>query len=193
MSDDYEVGYGKPPKHSQFPPGVSGNKGRRKRAETAGEIVARVRDETVEWDGRRVTKLELMIRAVFAQTMQSRRTRDMAQFLAILDKYGALPPEPPDDGAKAKAAANAVIDKIVDVFCKQRDLDPDKVAEKRRLLAERDRLEAEEALLVMRCHHCGPTLKARWKSAAYKMLAKSIGKTALHARTEAALVQRRDD
>lgn len=25
MSDDYEVGYGKPPKHSQFPKGTSGN------------------------------------------------------------------------------------------------------------------------------------------------------------------------
>lgn len=28
--DDYKVGYGKPPKHSQFQPGESGNKGRRK-------------------------------------------------------------------------------------------------------------------------------------------------------------------
>lgn len=30
-SDDYEVGYGKPPRHTQFPPGKSGNpRGRRK-------------------------------------------------------------------------------------------------------------------------------------------------------------------
>ena len=32
MSDEYEVGYGKPPKHSQFKPGQSGNpKGRSKK------------------------------------------------------------------------------------------------------------------------------------------------------------------
>ena len=36
---EYKVGYGRPPKHSQFPPGVSGNKGRRRRKETPAEIL----------------------------------------------------------------------------------------------------------------------------------------------------------
>src|SRR3546814_5598759 len=60
-TDDYEVGYGKPPKHSQFPPGVSGNKGRRRRAETPAEIIARIRDDKVMVNGKRVSKIELAI------------------------------------------------------------------------------------------------------------------------------------
>jgi len=73
-TDDYEVGYGKPPRHSQFPPGVSGNKGRRRKTENSAEIVARVRDELVLVNGKHVTKFELAVQQTVNQTIRSGKT-----------------------------------------------------------------------------------------------------------------------
>lgn len=112
--DDYEVGYGKPPKHSRFPPGVSGNKGRRKRPETPAEIVARIRDEKIRVGDRYVGRFELMIMQVCNQTMRSAKPRDLKLLLELLDKYGALPEA--DRWAETKAGADAVMDKIFNIF-----------------------------------------------------------------------------
>ena len=47
-SDDYEVGYGRPPKHGQFPPGKSGNpKGRPSRHRNFRLVLETVLNETV--------------------------------------------------------------------------------------------------------------------------------------------------
>lgn len=66
-ASDYEVGYGRPPKKSQFKPGQSGNpRGRPKRKKTVGELVERefARKVAITEGGaeKRVTKLELLIR-----------------------------------------------------------------------------------------------------------------------------------
>lgn len=66
-ASDYEVGYGRPPKKSQFKPGQSGNpRGRPKRKKTVGELVERefARKVTITEGGAEnwVTKLELLIR-----------------------------------------------------------------------------------------------------------------------------------
>lgn len=56
--DDYEVGYGKPPKHSRFPPGVSGNpKGKAKgtrglKTDLAAELGAK---QTIQVNGKSFT------------------------------------------------------------------------------------------------------------------------------------------
>jgi hypothetical protein len=65
-----EVGYGKPPKHSRFKAGVSGNpRGRPKRkAETIGKIITDVLSAAAEYlEGgrpRKTTRQELAIRAL---------------------------------------------------------------------------------------------------------------------------------
>lgn len=67
---DYEVGYGKPPKHTQFPPGQSGNpKGKPKgtkdfRADLAEELAQRVQ---VSEGGKKITvsKQRLVIKRLF--------------------------------------------------------------------------------------------------------------------------------
>jgi hypothetical protein len=48
MSNDYEVGYGRPPKQGQFKPGQSGNPSeKRKPRLSEAEIIAKIRDQPV--------------------------------------------------------------------------------------------------------------------------------------------------
>ena len=66
MRDGYEVGYGKPPLHSRFKPGQSGNpKGRPKDARGLRTIVRDALDEKIlirtNGKDRRVTRLEALV------------------------------------------------------------------------------------------------------------------------------------
>ena len=66
---DYEVGYGRPPKHSQFQPGKSGNPdGRQKKSKELNSLFRTELDKTivVTEDGRekRITKREAVITQV---------------------------------------------------------------------------------------------------------------------------------
>jgi len=73
--DDYEVGYGKPPKNTRFRKGQSGNpKGRPKRARGLKHDLQRELDETVTVteNGRqiRLSKQQLMVKQLFAKAMK---------------------------------------------------------------------------------------------------------------------------
>jgi len=64
---DYEVGFGKPPKHTRFAPGQSGNpSGRRKPRPTVSEQLDRILGERVNvtegGQSRRITKTEVFLR-----------------------------------------------------------------------------------------------------------------------------------
>lgn len=180
-SDGYEVGYGNPPKHSQFPPGVSGNKGRRKRPETQAEIVARIRDEKVMLGDRLVTKFELAIQQSFNQTIRSGKPRDLKLLLELLEKHGSVPEA--DQWAEMQEGAERAQQRILSFFNKVNDIDPADVA-------ELERLEREEAELIMSCPHCAPELKAQWKRQERKALADRYGKTGLHRQVETARTAR---
>jgi len=73
--DDYEVGYGKPPQHSRFKPGQSGNpRGRPKGARNAATVL---RDElaekiTVTENGKTITitKLEGIVKAAVVKALK---------------------------------------------------------------------------------------------------------------------------
>lgn len=167
----YEVGYGKPPRHSQFPPGVSGFKGRRKKPlEAHAEIVARVRDEILVVGGKQISKFELAIQQTVNQTIKSGKPRDLKIMMEILDKYGALPE--PDRLAEAKAGAEKTRKKINDYLDRTFNRDP----------IDRPLLEAEqdaEAKLIMGCSECAPQLRRRWATQSYKELAERYGRSSL--------------
>lgn len=62
---DYEVGYGKPPKHTQFKKGCSGNrKGRPKKRKGEQQLLAEILDSEVEVNGEKMTKHKLILLAI---------------------------------------------------------------------------------------------------------------------------------
>ena len=72
----YEVGYGRPPKHSQFKKGECPNprgRGKRKPSKTS-DVIHKVLSEEVEYrEGRRIgraSKRELIIRKLFSEAMR---------------------------------------------------------------------------------------------------------------------------
>lgn len=94
MSDDYEIGYQKPPKHSQFRPGQSGNpRGRPKGSKNTSTLLQETLAETVtirEYGGKsEVTKLE----AIFKQLVNSALKgdhRSMQKLLSLVMEQEAL-------------------------------------------------------------------------------------------------------
>jgi hypothetical protein len=176
MSDDpdYKVGYGKPPRHSQFLPGQSGFKGRKKRkAETQAKMIARVRDELVTVNGETMTKYELAVRSVIAQTIKGGKTRDLRTLFEMLDKYGVMPEV--ERAAETKAAADKVMGTIMDVFSRSRGHNPDD----RRAI---EKLDQQEAQLVIGCSHCGPTLRANWNTPEYRERKERFRGSGIHRR-----------
>ena len=100
MSNDYAIGYGKPPRHARFTKGVSGNpKGRpRKSRTTLGQDLESAFAErigiTVAGRERSMTMKELIVK----QLMERARRGDKRAFKAMLDlredveKHGELSP-----------------------------------------------------------------------------------------------------
>lgn len=91
---DYEVGKGKPPKHSQFKPGNQAARGRKgaKKMPTMRQLLDEVLRETVSI--KRGNEVVTMIGADvlkqrLRQMMASNSGRDLAVFVSLLEKHGA--------------------------------------------------------------------------------------------------------
>jgi hypothetical protein len=87
MPDDYEVGYKRPPKATQFRKGQAGNpRGRPKgarnlRTDLAEELAERI-SITVQGSRRRITKQRALIKSLYAKAMKG-DTRAMALLINI--------------------------------------------------------------------------------------------------------------
>jgi hypothetical protein len=95
----YKVGYGKPPKATQFKPGRSGNpRGRPKGSRNlATDLAAELGEQiTVREDGhpRRITKQRALIKSLMAKALQG----DVRASAAMLALYARVITEPPDNG-----------------------------------------------------------------------------------------------
>ena len=91
MSNDYEVGYAKPPKHTQFKKDQSGNpKGRPKGRKNIRTIVKDVLDRTVtiteNGRTRRIKFLEAFVRQLAVKAL-SGSTRDQIMLLKAINDY----------------------------------------------------------------------------------------------------------
>jgi uncharacterized protein DUF5681 len=95
---DYKVGYGKPPKATQFKRGRSGNpKGRPKGSRNlASDLAAELGEHiTVREDGRsrRISKQRALIKSLMARALQG----DVRATAAMLALYARVITEPVDD------------------------------------------------------------------------------------------------
>jgi hypothetical protein len=95
MSDDYEVGYGKPPRQTRFKKGQSGNpKGRPKGSKNMGTLLGEVLAQKVtvmeNGQNRRIPYKEAFVRRLAAKGIEG-STRDMLAFAKALDEH--LPDE----------------------------------------------------------------------------------------------------
>jgi hypothetical protein len=91
-ADEYEVGYGRPPKANQFRQGVSGNpKGRPKGLRPVGALLQDILRQrvTVTESGRtrRLPALEVMLRRLTNDAMRSDKAA-LKTVLALVDRYG---------------------------------------------------------------------------------------------------------
>ena len=96
MADDYEVGYGKPPIHTRFKKGQSGNpSGGRRPRPLPGQLFHQLLQETVvvteQGQRRRMTKLQL----VMSQLINKAAGGDPKSLRIFLDVLGRFPPETP--------------------------------------------------------------------------------------------------
>ncbi|GGC71088.1 hypothetical protein GCM10011504_56050 [Siccirubricoccus deserti] len=108
---NYKVGYGRPPEHTRFRKGQSGNpKGRPKGAQDLGSIFQRLLGEVVNVrEGERsrtMTKGEAMLQALMARALRG-DARAMGQAIALAREQGLL--APPADGASARSGAMLVV------------------------------------------------------------------------------------
>lgn len=93
MADDkpYTVGYGRPPKHAQFKPGLSGNRrGRKRGSVNRRPIVERVAHElsqSIE-SGQKLQRstLELVLMTIRNKALEG-RPRAVRTYRALLEKY----------------------------------------------------------------------------------------------------------
>ena len=88
MSDDYEVGYGKPPKHTRFKPGESGNpKGRPKGTKNlATDLSEELAEKIVVNEGGKqlkISKQRAMIKSLLAKALKG-DTRAATVLLKLL-------------------------------------------------------------------------------------------------------------
>jgi hypothetical protein len=108
--ESYEVGYAKPPRHTRFKPGQSGNpKGRKRASKSTGSLLREILNETiVVREGSREKKLTRK-EAWLRQTMNGALKGDAkasATMIGLLREVGQIEPEPvnPNEDARRRIA-----------------------------------------------------------------------------------------
>lgn len=146
---DYEVGYGKPPRRTQFVPGQSGFAGRKhKKVEPHDQMITRILNDVVEVGGQKMTKLALAVHQALNQTIKSGKARDLKILPELLEKYGVMTKV--DQIEEMRAAADETMQRIATMMTRVNNRDP-------RDIAAGLRADMEETDIVRGCPQCSST------------------------------------
>lgn len=110
---EYRVGYGKPPRHSQFRKGVSGNpRGRPKPRLTIRDALIEnlIKRVTVQENGRTV-KMPIL-KLIIAQAMNKAAKGDLRSLYDVIRLYQALPSELYVDGLDTEAEKQRRVEEV---------------------------------------------------------------------------------
>jgi len=112
---EYEVGYGKPPKANQFKPGHSGNpKGKRKRPKTAADVVEKLLQQKVEVNAggrkKRLPLLEVLLRTITTKAAKG----DLASARFLLELFKSQ--QEGDTGTMESILSEADSDELIESF-----------------------------------------------------------------------------
>lgn len=99
MPGDYEVGYGKPPRHTRWKKDQSGNpKGRPPKATPDAASVAAILDGTVPvktgGSEARMPAFEASVRKLVSKAVNDGDVQAALEFLRLCDKYAVITPAP---------------------------------------------------------------------------------------------------
>ena len=99
---DYEVGFCKPPKHTQWKPGQSGNpKGRPKAAKPGLIDVEAILDETLTVRKAGATKsmsaFEVTVRQLVKRALNKNDLNAILEFVRLCERHGIMAPLPPPE------------------------------------------------------------------------------------------------
>ena len=91
MASDYEVGYGRPPKHTRFKKGQSGNpRGRPKGRKNRGSVVREAieREVTIRENGktRKVTVFEALVESMVSKALKG-SINDQIKLIGLIEKH----------------------------------------------------------------------------------------------------------
>lgn len=108
-ANDYEVGYGRPPKHSRFKPGRSGNpNGRPRKSKDLNRLIQAELDKTVlvKEDGRerRISKRTAVVKRLVNGAMKG-DLKPLQFVLAYLEKHREIEPFTPTEADDAALLA----------------------------------------------------------------------------------------
>lgn len=115
VSDDYAVGYGKPPQHSRFQPGQSGNpKGRPKGSLNLAMALNRALREKVtvveHGRSRQITKLDAAVKGLVNRAVKG-DAKAMQQMLALSPLVGM---EPTGHATSLEAQDAAILSNLIE-------------------------------------------------------------------------------
>lgn len=158
---DYDVGYGKPPKHSRFKPGQSGHpKGRPKKTkDDFADVVKKVLSEPVQvTENGKAVKMankEVVVRQMVRRG-QAGHHPSVKEIIRLADKHDLNPFKPPEESPEEKAQRKEYSEKLVRMLDEYASMKKrvgsleTKLLEAERKLAEREGREPDPDILTRR-------------------------------------------